>query len=174
MSSNDALHDRLVELAQPELDLLGVELVELEILRGGGRLTLRFAVEKPVDPGASAEAHIGIDECARASRAIARVLEAEDEESGLLPGRFTIEVTSPGIFRRLSRPEHFARFVGRKAKFVLQPGEGPTELRGTLAGIDSDEVEVVVEKGEPQRIPLARILKAHLDPDLDFGRRDKR
>jgi ribosome maturation factor RimP len=169
MPASDALHDRLVELAQPELDLLEAELVELELLRGGGRITLRFAVERVSDSGE--EVHIEVGECARVSRAIARSIEAEDEESGFLPGRFTIEVTSPGIFRRLTRPEHYSRFAGRVAKLVLRPGDGPSEFRGTLSGFDSDEVEVVDADGKTLRFPFTRILKAHLDPDLDFGRR---
>jgi ribosome maturation factor RimP len=168
MAPNDALHARLVELAEPELELLGAELVELELLQGGGRWTLRFAVEKVGDGDEAA--HIGVEECARISRAIARSIEAEDEESGFLPGRFTIEVTSPGVFRRLTRPEHYARFAGRMAKFILRPGEGPSEVRGTLSSVDEDGVDVVDAEGRVSRLPFARILKAHLDPDLDFGR----
>jgi ribosome maturation factor RimP len=172
MAKNTRLHEKLLELTGPELEALDLDLVELELLAGGNRLTLRFALERRAEPGTSAEERrVGIDEIARASRAVARAIEAEEAEVGdFMPGRYTIEVSSPGIFRRLSTPEHFCRFVGERVKLIAEEGDASREYCGELLGADDRQVEVVDEDSGSVEIPYDRIRKANLDPVLDFGR----
>ena len=179
MGAHDrALHDRILALVEPELELLGLELIEFDVLAGGRRFTLRFAVDKQPPPGESPkELRIGIDECAQASRHIARVLEAAEAEAEreVVPGRYTIEVSSPGIFRRLSKPAHYLRYVGEMVKLTLGEagGEGkPQQMRARLDSADDEGIEVLEKAGDTLHVPYTRILKAHLDPDLDFGRKD--
>lgn len=165
------LHRRIAALAEEEFGLLGIELVELELLGGGRRLTLRFSVER-----AEADEKGGrgatVDQCARASRAIGRRIEAEEAEAGeFLPGRYTIEVSSPGIFRRLSRPEHFRRHVGALVKLVAEVGEGQSlELRGELVEAGDASLTISDPARGRHELPFGSIRRAHLDPDLDFGR----
>lgn len=172
MAKNSQLHQRLLELTGPELAALGLDLVELELLAGGNRTTLRYALERQAVPGTpSEERRVGIDLIARASRTVARAIEAEEAEGGeFMPGRYTIEVSSPGIFRRLSEPEHFRRFLGERVKVIAEEGESSREYRGKL--VEADDRQVVVDDEDAGRVtvPLTGILKANLDPVLDFGR----
>jgi ribosome maturation factor RimP len=172
MVKNSRLHERLLELTGPELSALGLDLVELELLAGGNRTTLRYALERRAEPGTPAEERrVGIDEIARASRAVARAIEAEEAEVGeFMPGRYTIEVSSPGIFRRLSEPEHFQRFVGERIKLIADEGESSREYCGELMSADDQEVAVDDETSGRVTVPYAGIRKANLDPVLDFGR----
>jgi ribosome maturation factor RimP len=162
----NGLEDRVLSLVEPEIRLLGLALVDLEILHGGGRLTLRFLVERqggdPVD----------VEDCAAASRAVSRAIEAEGEE--FIPGRFVIEMSSPGVFQALRKPAHFARATGEMVKLVVAAEEGQSEqLRGRLRGTGEEGIELEVEGVAKRSIPFAHIRKAHLDPDLDFGKKER-
>ncbi|RKZ18479.1 hypothetical protein DRQ53_00130 [bacterium] len=172
MVKNAKLHDRLVGLTVPEIEAIGLELVELELLAGGNRLTLRYALERQAPAGTpAAERRIGIREIARASRAVARCIEAEEAEGrDFMPGRYTIEVSSPGIFRRLSEPEHFIRFCGERIKLLAASGESSHEYLGKLLSADERQVEMEDENEGKVSVPYDRIRKANLDPVLDFGR----
>ena len=168
------LHDRLVALVEPELRLHDVELVDLELLPGGRRLTLRFSVEKRCPPGVDSHQapRITLDECAEMSRVVGRVLEAADQgEDEFLPRRYVVEVSSPGVFRRLSRLEHFRRYVGEMVRATIVDSEDPErshQLRGRLGQADEGGIELIAEDGTAHRIALAHVRRAHLDPDLDF------
>jgi ribosome maturation factor RimP len=172
MAKHQELHSRLIELTGPEIEALDLDLVELELLAGGNRITLRYALERHADPGTPAEERrAGIRDIARASRAVSRAIEAEEAERGdFMPGRYTIEVSTPGIFRPLSRPEHFQRFCGERIRLVEQTAEASREYHGVLLSADDLRVEVEDENEGPVSVPFDRISKANLDPVLDYGR----
>lgn len=172
MAKNTELHDRLLALTGPELEALELDIVELELLSGGNRLTLRYALERRAEPGTPAEARrVSIDQIARASRAVSRAIEAEEAERGeFMPGRYTIEVSSPGIFRRLSAPEHFQRFCGERIRLVAEADGQTREYRGRLVGATDRELRMEDETEGDVTVPLVRVQKANLDPVLDFGR----
>ena len=178
MAKNPQLHARLLELTGPEIEALDLDLVELELLSGGNKVTLRYALEKRAEPGTPAEARrASIRQIARASRAVSRAIEAEEAEAGeFMPGRYTVEVSSPGIFRRLTVPEHFQRFLGERVKVIAEgevEGEaegGRREYCGELMAADDRGVEVADEQDGRVTVSYDRIRKANLDPVLDFGR----
>jgi ribosome maturation factor RimP len=172
MAKNPELHARLMKLTSPEIEALDLDLVELELLAGGNRVTLRYALERRAEPGTTAEERrAGIREIARASRAVARAIEAEEAERGdFMPGRYTIEVSSPGIFRPLVRPEHFQRFCGERIRLIAMTTDETREYHGVILSADELEVEVDDENEGPVSVPFDRISKANLDPVLDFGR----
>jgi len=181
MEPQDDLQDRVHALTAPELELLGFDLVDFEALGGGNRLTLRFSVERRLadgeagDVSAKEHARITIDEVARASRAIARAIEAEEAEAGEFLGRYTIEVGSPGIFRKLTRPEHFRRYVGEIVKVVAKVGDESRQVRGELLACEDDVIRIAERGGDEVAIELSTVRRAKLDPDLDFGgKREKR
>lgn len=162
------LRERLEGLVAPELELQGLVLEELAVLGGGGRLTLRFVVERqgydPADPSTGAT----VGDCAAMNRLVGRLIEAEGED--FLPQRHVIEVSTPGIFRKLLRPSHWARHTGELARLTVDEdgGSGRT-VRARIAAADDEGVSLELENGEALRVPYTRIRKAHLDPDLDFG-----
>lgn len=172
MAKNTELHDRLLALTVGEIEALGLDVVELELLSGGNRLTLRYALERSAEPGTPAAGRrVDIDQIAQASRAVSRAIEAEEAERGeFMPGRYTVEVSSPGIFRRLSAPGHFRRFCGERVRLVIGGGDEAREYHGQL--VEADDRRVVVDDESEGRVevPLAEIRKANLDPILDFGR----
>jgi ribosome maturation factor RimP len=156
--------EQLAAWIEPELALHGFELFETEVLRGGGRLTLRVCIDKP--------GGVTLDDCAKADRAVTRLLEVEAGES--LPGRYVVEVSSPGIFRRLTRPAHFQRSIGAVVKVIAREQDGRTlQLRGRLQSADETGIAVEVEPGHSRRVEYAAIARANLDPDLAVGRAAK-
>jgi len=153
----------LEERFQEELALHGIDLVEVEVLRGGGRLTLRFAIDK--------EGGVTVGDCAAMDRVITSLLESDWQDLG----RYVVEVSSPGLFRRLRRPEHFRRFLGELAQVtILQGDEGETrQLRGTLLQAGESSFVLRSIEGEAEEISYDAVKSAHLDPDLKIGRPKK-
>jgi ribosome maturation factor RimP len=164
-ASEDAAHRGIEELIEPELNLLGFALVELELLRGGGRITLRVSIEK------SSGETVDVEDCAGASKALGRILDAEAE--ALLPGRYVIEVSSPGIFRRLRKPADYVRYVEQTVKVVATQPDGSAQVRGRLAEVHERGIVLVDESGESYELAYEDIRKAHLDPDLEIGKSRK-
>ena len=83
--------------------------------------------------------------------------------------RYSLEVSSPGIDRPLTKPEHFRRFLGRRVRVrTTEAIEGRRNFTGTLAEADDESVLVAAE-GAPVRIPIAGIKRSNLIGDLQFG-----
>jgi len=122
--------DELVDVLAPPLSELGVELVDVEV-HGA---TLRVTIDR--------SGGIDLEEIAGASRVVSKTLDAVDP----IPGRYTLEVSSPGLERRLRTPVHFARAVGSTVSVRTRPGAGPVDdletplrrLQGVLTGVDQD------------------------------------
>jgi ribosome maturation factor RimP len=141
----------------PILAQEAAELVDLRFLREGGRWVLRFYVEKP---GGTT-----LDDCEYLSNRIGSLLDMREE---LVPGPYTLEVSSPGLDRVLKKPKDFQRFSGHRAKIRLKaPLAGQRHLRGYLRGMD--EERVLLENGPTVlRIGLAEIDEARLDPEIEI------
>lgn len=139
-----AIDRRLAEIVQPTVEGLGFELVRVRLL-GGQRKTLQIMAEKP-------EGGIEVDECARISTAVSAVLDVEDP----LGEAYTLEVSSPGIDRPLTRLKDFATWAGYEAKVETQEAiDGRKRFRGILAGVEDDEVLLTLdEAGEEITVGL--------------------
>ncbi len=146
--------DQLEAVVRQALGDLGYELVELR--RGGvsRRPVVDVRIEK-TDGG-----KVTIDDCARASRALEPLIEA----SGLLSADYVLEVSSPGVERKLRHAADWRRFAGRRAKLLSPRLGGRVEV--DLVGVDvEDGVEVGVVrdlKGNEQRVPLGDVTEARL------------
>jgi ribosome maturation factor RimP len=151
-----ALHDRLIAQFEPVLQGLGFELVEVEFVPGPGGGTLRIYIDRP----AESEQGIDVEDCASASHAISELLDADDP----FPGRYSLEVSSPGTDRVLRTPEHFARFVDSRVKVeLLAPRDGRKRYTGVLRRADGESIEMDVDNFSVS-IRLAEISRARLAP----------
>ncbi len=144
--------DELAELIEPTVERLGYELADLEVKLGGRSGVVRLFIDQP--------AGITLDDCERVSLAVSALLDVEDP----VPGHYDLEVSSPGLNRKLTKPEHFARFAGELVKVEMRfPIEGRKRFRGLLKATDGDTIEVEVD-GVSHSLPLATIDTARLVP----------
>jgi len=133
----------------------GIEPVEVEWLGGGGRRLLRIYIDKP--------GGVTHGDCEMVSREVGTILDVEDA----IPGHsYTLEVSSPGLERKLTRPRDFEMSVGRKAKVVLREAIGSQKhFEGTLAEFSQGVVTLAPARGEPIRFDLAQVERANLKFD---------
>ena len=144
--------EELAKLLQPTIERLGYELSDLEARLGGGRGVLRVYIDKPDG--------IGLDDCEKVSLAVSALLDVEDP----VAGRFDLEVSSPGLDRKLTKSEHFQRFMGEIVKVQMRlPIAGRKRFRGTLVSLDDENIVVNVD-GESHTLPMATIDTARLVP----------
>jgi ribosome maturation factor RimP len=130
---------------------LSLSLFDVEIAREGPRTILRVFVER--------EGGVPLSDIATFSRRFGAILEVDDP----MDGAYVLEVSSPGVTRRLRRPDHFERSLGKRVRVTLAaPREGRRHLVGELAGCDGEGVEVVAD-GTTYRVPYGEIRKATLD-----------
>lgn len=137
------------------LETLGYELVGIEFQPRRDNSLLRVYIDS--------EAGITLDDCQRASHQIGGVLDVEDP----IAGRYTLEVSSPGLDRPLIEAAHFVRFAGSQARLHLKDLlDGRRKLLGRLLGMRDGEVVIADGEGREWRVPLERIEKARLVPEI--------
>ncbi len=128
-----AIDRQLAALLAPVIEGMGFELVRLRLM-GGRKATLQVMADRP-DGG------IEVDDCARISTALSAVLDVEDP----IEGEYVLEVSSPGIDRPLTRLQDFAAWDGWLARLETQePIDGQKRFRGTLRGVEGDEVLIEI------------------------------
>jgi len=109
------------------------------------------------------EQGITIDDCQRVSHQLGGVLEVEDP----VAGRYSLEISSPGLERPLFEAQHFVRFAGSEVRLQLaELVDGRRKLIGQLLGMRDNDVAIIDSEGREWRIPLERIEKARLIPEL--------
>lgn len=147
--------DRSVaRLLEREIEALGYELVHVEAYATGRRGMLRIYIDRPDDP-------VGIDDCVRVTKALGLVLDGVEAMSGA----YTLEISSPGARRPLTKPAHYARFRGERARIVHLDDAGKrTTAIGAIESSDDAGVTIVVD-GVARTVPFERILRASLHPD---------
>ena len=131
-----AIDRRLAEIITPVIEDMGFELVRVRLMSGKST-TLQIMADKP-DGG------IEVDDCAEISNAVGAVLDVEDP----ILDEYTLEVSSPGIDRPLTRLKDFDTFEGYEAKLeTSEMIDGRRRFKGVLAGIEGDEVLVNLAEG---------------------------
>ncbi|GAC1693885.1 MAG: ribosome maturation factor RimP [Gemmatimonadaceae bacterium] len=148
------MKDELERVVADELGSLGLDLYELR--RGGSKTRPLLDVRIDREGGEK----VTVDDCARASRAV----EARLEGSGLVPERYVLEVSSPGMERRLRHAADWRRYVGRDAMVLSDSLGGRVE--GTIEAVNGtagQEVAVLRTKtGDERRVPLEAVKEARL------------
>ena len=139
-----AIDQRLASIVAPVIEGLGFELVRLRVMSGKSQ-TLQIMADKP-------EGGIEVEHCADISTAVSAVLDIEDP----LEDAYTLEVSSPGIDRPLTRLKDFAVWEGHEARIeTTELIDGRRRFKGVLAGVEGDEVLIEIEEnGEAVTIGL--------------------
>ena len=140
------------EIARRVADSEGLELVEVEVKGGGAQRLVRIWIDKP--------AGVTHADCEMVSRQVGTILDVE----GVVPGgRYTLEVSSPGVERKLLKPGDYQQFQGKKARLTLRDAlSGRRTWEGTLAGLAEGRVTLETAPGSSIRLPLDLIRKANL------------
>ena len=145
--------DELKELLEPAIERLGYEVSDLEVQLSGKSGVVRIFIDHPDG--------ISLDDCEKVSQAVSALLDVEDP----LPAHYNLEVSSPGLDRKLTKLEHFQRFKGETLKVQLRfPIAGRKRFRGRLLSSNDENIVVEVD-GEPHTLPLATIDTARLVPE---------
>ncbi|EAQ07492.1 ribosome maturation factor RimP [Yoonia vestfoldensis] len=131
-----AVDRRIAEIITPVIEDMGFEVVRVRLMTGK-ESTLQIMVQRP-------DGTIEVDQCAQISTAISAVLDVEDP----IVDVYTLEVSSPGIDRPLTRLKDFDQWKGFEAKIETEELiDGRRRFKGELAGIDGDEVLIDIDEG---------------------------
>ena len=142
----------LINLIGPTIEQLGYELSDLELNLGGHDGVIRVFIDKPDG--------VDLTDCEAVSRQLSAIFDVDDP----LPGRYRLEVSSPGLDRTLTKPEHFRRFMGETIRVKLRfPVAGRRNYRGALLAADDENIEIEVD-GESHSLQMATIESARLIP----------
>ncbi len=154
--------ERARDLVATVVEQEGYELVDVEFVTEHGRAILRMFVDT-VPPGD--EQHgITVDDCSHLSRIISDLLDVEDAPGG----QYNLEVSSPGLFRPLTKPAHYERVVGQRIRVkTYRKLEDRRVFTGTLVEINAETIVVEVD-GQRFELSLADVAKANLQPELNF------
>ncbi|MGR3467091.1 MAG: ribosome maturation factor RimP [Shimia sp.] len=144
MIAKTAMDQRLAEIVSPAIEGMGFELVRIR-LQSGKTPTLQIMAQKP-------DGTIEVDDCAEISTMVSAVLDVEDP----ILDAYTLEVSSPGIDRPLTRLKDFEHWDGYHAKLETEELiDGRRRFKGDLRGTEGDEVLIEIEvDGAPQTIGL--------------------
>ena len=152
----------------------GLEVVDVEMRGGGKSRMLRIVIDKPAAGAVDKPAGVTHEDCANLSREVSTILDVEDVVPG---GAYVLEVSSPGLDRKLSRPADFERFTGSRVKLTTRnPVNGNRHFAGRLQRFDGARLTLELD-GErktsraehtPQQleIELANVEKANLVPEI--------
>jgi ribosome maturation factor RimP len=144
----------LLGLLDPVAEAIGYEIVRLRLMGADEQRRLQIMAERPSD------GDMNVEDCARLSRAISEIMDAADP----IAGEYTLEVSSPGVDRPLTRLKDFTTYEGYEARLELdRMAEGRKRFRGLLAGVEADNVAIDLEGEEHTAlIPFAWITEAKL------------
>ncbi|MGA2100056.1 MAG: ribosome maturation factor RimP [Candidatus Sulfotelmatobacter sp.] len=167
--------ERVREIADRVAASRGLEVVEVEFLGGGKARMLRVFLDKPA-AGVDPLAGVTHEDCANFSREFGTILDVED----VMPGAYTLEVSSPGLDRRLIKAADFSRFAGSRLKLTTrQPVENNRHFEGRLESFKDGrltlDLSVASHKsrkkmgesaGQKIEIEFANVEKANLVPEI--------
>jgi ribosome maturation factor RimP len=160
--------DKIQEIAERVAQSSGLEVVEIELLGGGKARTLRIFLDKPEG--------VTHEDCANFSREAGTIFDVEDAVPG---ATYTLEVSSPGLDRKLSKAADFERFTGSLVKLMTRdPINGNRHFEGRLkafqdgrlslelTGRKKNKKQEAVAAGAAVEIELANVEKANLVPEF--------
>jgi ribosome maturation factor RimP len=142
---------KVVEIANRVGASVGIEIVDVELVGGGNNRVLRIYIDKA--------AGVTHSDCEVVSHEVSAILDAED----VIPGSYQLEVSSPGVERKLKTARDFERFQGKKARIQLRkPIENQKRWEGTLAGVTGGVILLEPSPGKQIQVPLDEVERANL------------
>lgn len=154
MNKNEIMA-KVSQLGVRVLDGMGLEMVNVELGRQRGGWFLRYFIDKP--------GGVTLEDCQAASRQLGAELDVADT----IPGRYTLEVSSPGLDRPLRTDEDFVRFKGKLLVIhTFEPVQGRRHFVGELKSFTEGIVHIVDAEGRPWQIPRNIISKARLEVEF--------
>ena len=152
MPQKDAITETITQITDRVGRAQGIEPVEVEVLGGGKSRVVRIYIDKPQG--------VTHADCEFISQQVGTILDVEDVIPG---GSYTLEVSSPGVERKLTKPTDFQRFVGQKAKVVLrEPVENQKSWIGTLKAFEDNLITLEPTEGKSVQFSFDQVQKANL------------
>jgi ribosome maturation factor RimP len=140
------------EVAERVGESEGIEIVDVELAGSGHGRVLRIYIDRLTG--------VTHSDCELISQQVGTILDVEEAVPG---GAYTLEVSSPGVERKLSRPQDFVRFQGQKVKITLrEPVENRRNWEGVLAGFDEGVLRLEAAPGKEISFNMQQIQKANL------------
>lgn len=148
---SDFVQDKVSAFAEELLPSMGLELVEVQFRREQHGWVLRVFID--------ADEGVTLEHCSRVSRELGDFLDVED----LIEHKYHLEVSSPGLERKLFKTDDFERFCGRKAKIKLQQEQdGQKTFVGEITGVKGDKIILTLEDGNTLEFTFAMLSTARL------------
>jgi len=148
---SSAVLSKIEAIAERVAKSSGIEVVEIELKGGGQNRFLRISIDKPEG--------VTHADCESISHEVGTILDVED----VIPGHYTLEVSSPGVERKLLKFKDFERFTGKKIKATLrEPVENARHWEGTLAECADGLITLEIDEGKKIQFPFDQVEKANL------------
>jgi len=152
MADRASVVEQITVIAERVAASEGLEIVDVQLLGGGGTRVLRLFIDKPEG--------VSHADCEMMSQQVGTILDVEDIIPG---GKYTLEVSSPGVERKLSKPRDFERFTGQKIKVTLrEPVEEKTHWMGVISSFSGGTITLEPSPGKTIQFPLEQVEKANL------------
>jgi ribosome maturation factor RimP len=149
--------DKIADTVIPVLNQHNMELVDLVVGQYRNKTLIQFFIDRK-------EGRITLDDCQKMSEIIGSVIDMEQ----IVQGAYVLEVSSPGIKRPLTKPEHFKRFTGSRVKVELKNPVGDQHNFSGIIAKAGDDAILLDDGMKQHNFKYEQIKKARLDPVLNF------
>ena len=152
MADRNTVVEKIQAIAERVAASEGIEIVEVQLLGGGGTRVLRLYIDKPEG--------VSHADCELMSQQVGTILDVEDIIPG---GKYTLEVSSPGVERKLTKAKDYERFTGQKIKVTLrEPVDEKSHWMGLLSSFANGIITLEPSPGKTIQFPLEQVEKANL------------
>ena len=159
------LIDQIRAVAERVARSYNLEIFDVQFRRESPGWVLRIFLDLPStdEQPAPSDASVTVKDCEHVSRDLSAILDVEET----IPQSYTLEVSSPGLDRKLRGAADYRRFAGRIAKIVVSEAvDGQKHFEGRLKGLEQDAVVIETTPGKRQLIPLTLISRARLEVEF--------
>lgn len=154
--------DKVRAIAERVAAGYGLEIFDVQFRREAPGMVLRVQIDRP-GAAAKEDDSVSVGDCASVSRDLSAIFDVEE----VVPTAYTLEVSSPGLDRPLRRLDDYRRFTGRLAKIVMREKvDGQGFFRGTIAGVEGQDVLINGDDRRTHRVPLDVISRANLEVEF--------